>query len=115
MKRSRTSIGVNLFFGIFGSVVVVFLAFSFLSSRRAEDAWESSFEQHAGQTTAVIERVLRQGMLLKKKEAVHAALRDVSTAPGIRSIRIYDKYGEVKFSTDTHESWRVSQVNCGMD
>ncbi len=103
MKRSRTSIGVNLFFGIFGSVVVVFLAFSFLSSRRAEDAWESSFEQHAGQTTAVIERVLRQGMLLKKKEAVHAALRDVSTAPGIRSIRIYDKYGEVKFSTDTHD------------
>ncbi|MBI4953335.1 MAG: HAMP domain-containing protein [Myxococcales bacterium] len=43
--------------------------------------------------------MLRQGMLLKNKEAVHAALADLADAPGIRSIRIYDKQGEIHFAT----------------
>jgi two-component system NtrC family sensor kinase len=103
MKRPRSSIGLQLFVGTFAAIVAVFLAFSWFSARETSEAWQSSFEEHATQTTAVIERVLRQGMLLRNKEAVHAALRDVASAPGIRSIRIYDKKGKIRFSTDARD------------
>jgi two-component system NtrC family sensor kinase len=103
MRTPRTPIGLTLFLGLFGSIAVVFLAFSYFSAQRTSEAWESSFEEHANQTTAVIERVLRQSMLLRNKDAVHAALRDVATTPGIRAVRIYDKTGVVRFSTDARE------------
>ncbi|MBI2391890.1 MAG: HAMP domain-containing histidine kinase [Deltaproteobacteria bacterium] len=103
MSRPRASLGVKLFAGVFGTIVVVFLSFSYFSAQETSEAWEQSFEQQATQTTAVIERVLRQGMLLGKKESVHAAMRDVATAPGIEVVRIYDKQGVVRFSTNEGE------------
>lgn len=103
MRRPRRSVGVRLFVGVLSAIVAVFLAFSWYSARETSEAWQSSFEEHATQTTAVIERVLRQGMLLQHKEAVHAALRDVASAPGIRAVRIYDKRGKIRFSTDASE------------
>jgi two-component system NtrC family sensor kinase len=99
----RLSVGVKLFLGLFSAIAVVFFAFSYFTARSTSDAWAQSFDEHATQTTAVTERVLRQGMLFRNKEAVHAALRDLASAPGIKSIRIYDKNGVIRFSTDERE------------
>ncbi len=102
-RGSRVSIGVKLFVGLFSAIVVVFFAFSYFTARTTSDAWTRSFDDQATQTTAVIERVLRQGMLLNNKETVHATMRELANAPGVRAIRIYDKKGVIRFSTDERE------------
>src|SRR6185436_5693088 len=106
MKRPRYSIGVRLFSWIFGSMALIFVTASYLTFRSTSRAWMESFEQHAAQTSAVIERALRYGMLLNRKDEVHAALRNIAHEPGIRSIRVYDKLGRITFSSDAREVGR---------
>lgn len=106
MKRPPYSIGVRLFSWIFGSMALIFVTASYLTFRGTSRAWILSFEQHAAQTSAVIERALRYGMLLNRKDEVHAALRNIAREPGIRSIRVYDKLGRITFSNDAREVGR---------
>jgi two-component system NtrC family sensor kinase len=106
MKRSAHSIGVKLFGWIFGSMALIFVTASYFTFRGTSRAWIESFEQHAAQTSAVIERALRYGMLLNRKDEVHAALRNIAREPGIRSIRVYDKLGRIMFSSDAREVGR---------
>ncbi len=106
MKRLFASLGVRLFFWIFGLMVVAFAAFAYLSISRTTKDWMLSFEQQTAQTTAVIERALRYGMLLNRKEDVHATLRNIAKEPGINAIRIYDKSGATIFSTRPEEIGR---------
>lgn len=106
MKRPAYSIGVRLFVWIFGSMALISVTASYLTFRGTSRAWMESFEQHAAQTSAVIERALRYGMLLNRKDEVHAALRNIAREPGIRSIRVYDKMGRIMFSSDAQEIGR---------
>jgi two-component system NtrC family sensor kinase len=106
MRRLFASLGVRLFFWIFALMVVVLAAFAYLSIDRTTNAWMLSFEQQTAQTTAVIERAVRYGMLLNRKEDVHATLRNIAKEPGINAIRIYDKSGATIFSTRPEEIGR---------
>ncbi len=99
MKRIQRSVGFKLFASIFVSMAAVFLAVSAWSEHRSEQAWRQSFDQHARQTSAVLERALRYGMLLKKKKGVHSELKTLAAQPGVKAIRIFDKKGKVAFSS----------------
>ena len=99
MKRIQRSVGFKLFASIFVSMAAVFLAVSAWSEHRSEQAWRQSFDQHARQTSAVLERALRYGMLLKKKKGVHSELKTLAAQPGVKAIRIFDKKGRVAFSS----------------
>ncbi len=103
MKQLVGSLGVKLFFWIFCLMVVVFASFTFLSLDRTSKTWIDSVEQQAGQTCAVVERVLRYGMLLNRKDDVYNNLRNIAKEPGIETIRIYDKRGQIVFSTEQDE------------
>ncbi|MEZ4222126.1 MAG: ATP-binding protein [Polyangiaceae bacterium] len=99
MKRLQRSVGFKLFASIFVSMAAVFLAVSAWSERRSEEAWRNSFDEHARQTSAVLERALRYGMLLKKEKGVHSELADLAEQPGVKAIRIFDKKGKLAFSS----------------
>lgn len=111
MRRLARSIGAKLFVWIFVSMVVVFLSVSYFIALRTSQAWTASFQEHATQTSAVIERALRYAMLQNRKDAVHAALTNMAREPGIKSIRIYDKKGRIAFSTDARELKRRVDEN----
>jgi two-component system NtrC family sensor kinase len=103
MDRLRRSVGFKLFASIFVSIVVVFLGFTVWTENRTEDAWRRSFDEHARQTSSVIERAVRFGMLLERKEGVHSALEGLASEPGVRAVRIFDKKGKIVFSSEHSE------------
>ena len=99
MQRLLSSLGVKLFLGIFALMVVVFAAFGYYGVQQSSQSWMQSVEQQAAQTSAVIERALRYGMLLNRKDDVYATMRDIAKEPGVNAIRIYDRRGKIMFST----------------
>lgn len=103
MQLLPRSVGFRLFASIFVSIVVVLVLFSMWSERRSEEAWRASFQQHARQTSAVLERALRYGMLLERKQGVHTALESLAAEPGVKSVRVFDKKGKIVFSSNRAE------------
>jgi len=103
MKRLFGSLGFQLFVWIFGLMLAVFGAFTYVTVGRTSQAWVASVEQQVTETCAIIERALRYGMLLNRKEDVFNTLRNIAQEPGVSAIRIYDKQGTIVFSTKASE------------
>lgn len=57
----------------------------------------------------IIKRSARYGMLLNRREDVHQIIKTVGDEPGVEGIRIYNKRGEIIFST------RGKEINSSAD
>lgn len=97
------SIGVKLFAWIFLVMIVVFGVFAYLSFTATSEQWMVSIRQSAHRTSSLIERSIHDGMLLNRKDDVHATIRSIAKSPGMAGIRIYDKTGTIIFSADERE------------
>ena len=97
------SIGVRLFVSIFGTIVLVFVAFAFYSIQLTSNDLMSVVDRNSERTSSMIERAIHYGMLLNRKDDVHTTLQNIASGPGISAIRIYDKNGTIIFSTTEGE------------
>ncbi len=63
----------------------------------------------------IIKRSTRYGMLLNRREDVHQIIKTIGDEPGVDAIRIYNKRGEIIFSTIQTELFTtadLSSVSC---
>jgi two-component system NtrC family sensor kinase len=63
----------------------------------------------------IIKRSTRYGMLLNRREDVHQIINTIGGEPGVDAIRIYNKRGEIIFSTQQAELFTtadLSSVSC---
>jgi two-component system NtrC family sensor kinase len=59
--------------------------------------------EHANSTGDLIKRSTRYSMLLNRREDVFQIIKTLGDQPGVEGIRIYNKKGEIMFSTVTSE------------
>jgi two-component system NtrC family sensor kinase len=84
-------------------LVLLFGLFSFITVRYYTDRMTQQVMLSADRMSDVIRQSTRYGMLLNRREDVHQIISMIATEPGVDGIRIYNKRGEIMFSTDKRE------------
>lgn len=106
---NRLSIRVLL-----GSVVLLLALFGFYSYftvRYYNDQIMNQVLASANRMSDVIKQSMHYSMLLNRKEDVYQIVTMIGTEPGVEGIRIYNKRGEIMFSTDKEEEHSTVNMN----
>jgi two-component system NtrC family sensor kinase len=82
------------------SIVTIFFYFIFESQHRT---MIQLVEQNASQCSETIKSGTRYDMLLNQREHTYQIIEAISQEQAIEKIRIFNKLGEISYSTDKHE------------
>ncbi len=104
LKRRRISrLSVKLTFWLIASMAIVFSLLGYQTLRLHKRDLERMTMAHADRTSDVIKRGLRYSMLRNHRDEIYHTLLTIGAQPGIHKIRIFDKEGRIRFSTDARE------------
>ena len=101
MKSPLRYISGKLFVLLLAVMVVVFGVHTWINIRTTSSNLSDLVYTSADRASDLIVRSTRYGMLLNRKEDVHETIRTIGIQPGFVEINIYDKTGEIIFSTDS--------------
>lgn len=101
MRYPLRYLSVKLFLVIVGVMLVVFGVHTYVDVHTISTNLTEQVYTSASQASDIIVRSTRYGMLLNRKEDVHQIIRTIGNEPGFVEINIYNKTGEVIFSTDS--------------
>jgi two-component system NtrC family sensor kinase len=104
-------LGLKFFIALFLVMFVGLAAFTFINVKSEADDLLEQVELAALRTTDLIKGSIHYGMLINRKEDIHHIFKSLSRMPGFDVIRIYDKDGEVIFSTRSEEASTRVTIN----
>jgi two-component system NtrC family sensor kinase len=99
--RGRLLVGSLLF------LVILFGIYSYFSVHFFTDQMMSQVLESANRVSDFIKSSTHYSMLQNRKEDVYQIITTIGKQPGVEGIRIYNKRGEITFSTDKSEQGRV--------
>jgi two-component system NtrC family sensor kinase len=91
---------------LIGSCLLLFALFavySFLAVRLQTDQMMTQVIDSASRVSDIIKNSTHYSMLLNRREAVFQIIATISREPGVEGIRIFNKRGEIMFSTNKAE------------
>jgi two-component system NtrC family sensor kinase len=88
-------------------LLVLFGIHSYFSVRFYTDEMMSQVVENANNVSDFIKSSTHYSMLLNRKQDVYEIIRTIARQPGINSIRIFNKRGEITYSTETAEQGSV--------
>ncbi|MBI5215496.1 MAG: HAMP domain-containing protein [Ignavibacteriae bacterium] len=97
-----------------GSFVLLLILFGFYSYFAIQFHSEQMMEyvlQNASRSSDVIKKSTHYSMLLNRREDVYQIINTIGTEPGVEGIRIYNKRGEIMFSTNKAEEQTAVDMN----
>ena len=106
MSRISTvfnSLSFKLFIILLVTVLAAFTVHSFLCARNHSQQIEQQVKLSATRASDIIKRSLYTNMLLNERERTHENIRLIGQEPGVEVVRIYNKQGEIKFSSQEIE------------
>ena len=107
-------LGLKFFIALFLVMFVGLATFTFINVKNEADDLLEQVELAALRTTDLIKESIHYSMLINRKEDIHQIFQSFSGMPGFDVIRIYDKNGEVIFTTNPEEkSSKVSITSEG--
>ncbi|MGE5457815.1 MAG: hypothetical protein ACM3RX_05630, partial [Methanococcaceae archaeon] len=93
---------------VISTIILAFLAIhTYYTLNKLETDLTNISSQNAYNTSDIIKKSTRYSMLLNRSDDVHQIIKTVGTEAGVEKIRIYNKQGEIIFSTDSTEIARV--------
>jgi len=96
-------LGLKFFVALLLVMCLGLAIFTFLSIRSETNDLLEQVELAALRTTDLIKESIHYSMLINRKEDIHQVFQSFSGMPGFDVIRIYDKKGEVIFTTRPEE------------
>jgi two-component system NtrC family sensor kinase len=97
-------LGLKFFIALFLVMFAGLAAFTYINVKsEARDLLEQ-VELAGLRTTDLIKESIHYSMLINRKEDIHQIFKNFSDMPGFEAIRIYDKNGEVIFTTRPGET-----------
>jgi len=103
------SLGSKLFIALFLVMFVGLAIFTFLNAKSQTKDLLEQVQFAALRTTDLIKESTHYSMLINRKEDIHQIFNNFSKMPGFEVIRIYDKKGNIIFTTNQQE--RLSRVS----
>jgi two-component system NtrC family sensor kinase len=102
-KRFRIGLAAKLAICLVASTAAFFTLFGYLNLRQQRRHSEAQILQSADRITDVIRRSTHYEMLHNDREALYNIIQELGSEPGIRRIRIFNKEGSIRFSTEPSE------------
>jgi two-component system NtrC family sensor kinase len=99
----RHSIRFRVLIGSIVVLLVLFGAYSFVTVTFYGDRMTRQVFASASRISDIVRQATHYGMLLNRRDDVHEIITTIGTEPGVEGIRIYNKRGEIMFSTDKRE------------
>jgi two-component system NtrC family sensor kinase len=103
MRRLTLSLATKLTFCLVGSMVLLFGFLGYLNIRLHRQHLEEVVFQSADRISDLIRRSIRYSMLRDQRDEVFQIINTIGHQPGISKIRIFNKEGQITFSTDSQE------------
>jgi len=97
------SLSFKLFMVLLLIVIISFRMYSAISSNLQEKILEDTVRTSAYRVSDVVKESLYRLMLRNERDALYQSIQILGNEPGMESIRIYNKKGEIKFSTKENE------------
>ncbi|MBI3577887.1 MAG: HAMP domain-containing histidine kinase [Ignavibacteriales bacterium] len=97
----------RLLLGSFSLLLILFGIYSYFSVRFYTDQMMSQVLESANRLSDFIKSSTHYSMLLNRKEDVYQIINTIGQQSGVEGIRMYNKRGEITFSTDTSEQRTV--------
>jgi two-component system NtrC family sensor kinase len=97
-----------------GSCLLLFALitlYSYLAVRFHSAQMMSQVTDSANRASDIIKQSTRYSMLLNRRDDVFQIIKTISSEPGVDGIRIYNKQGEIMFSTDKSEEGKVVDMH----
>ena len=97
------TLSFRLFILIFAAMTLGFGFYTFQLIRNQSNQLMNTVYVSADRVSDIIKRSTRYSMLLNRKEDVHHIIGTIGQEPGVDAIRIFNKKGDIIFSTDSTE------------
>lgn len=110
IKIYRT-LAFRLFAGLFLVLVILFTINVISTINNQEKQIMHLVETSAFSLSDIIKKSTWHGMLLNRREDVHQIIKTIGTEPGVEGIRIYNKKGEIIFSTKDEERFTFADLS----
>jgi len=111
MKRFTIGLGPKLVVYLSLSLIIIFSLIGILSIRMYRRHMMTGVYQNVGQISDIIMRSTNYSMLTNERQGVYRIIEDIAGEPGIQKIRIYNKEGQITFSTDPAEVNTMVDMN----
>ncbi len=105
--RLSNLLSFRLFIFIFFILIVLTVGFSLYYIQMESAQYEEVARQCANRTSALVAGSTRNAMLLNQKEKAFEIIHDLASQEGIEKISLYNKRGEIIFSTNNEEIGKV--------
>ena len=102
-NRFRIGLAAKLAICLVTSTAAFFALYGYVNLRDLRRHSEAQVVQSAELITDVIRRSTHYEMLHNDREALYNVIQEIGSEPGIRRIRIFNKEGRIRFSTDPKE------------
>ncbi len=107
----RPSLSLKIIIVLVITLTVVLSGTTFFSIKSQQAHLEQVVQLSAERSSNFAKKALRQGMEINHQEDIWRTITDLGSEPGIERIRIYDKRGVIRYSTDHKEVWTTVDVN----
>jgi len=104
-------ISVKLIFLTSFIIIIILAIHTYLRVNIFTEEIESIYRQNADNISNLIKQSTRYSMLLNRCDDVDQIIKKVGTEPFVKKIRIYNKDGHIKHSTDTTEFMKKADLN----
>jgi two-component system NtrC family sensor kinase len=105
--RSIQTLRFRVLVGSFLLLLALFGIYSYLTVRFHSDQMMDQVIESANRVSDVIKKSMHYSMMLNRKEDTYQIIATIGEEPGVEGIRIYNKSGEIIFSTDKSEERSV--------
>ena len=102
-------LGIKFFIALFLVMSVGFAAFTFINVKSEANDLLEQVQLAALRTTDLIKESTHYSMLINRKEDIEQIFKNFRNMPGFEAIRIYDKQGEIIYTTRPEE--RLNKVS----
>ncbi len=107
LDRIRCGLGTKLIVLLLGAMLVIFALLGYLTIRLQRQHLESATLLSAERISDVIRRNTSDYMLRNDRDGLHHAISAMAQEPGVVRVRVFDRQGEISYSTDPSERNRV--------
>lgn len=106
MKLTR-SLSFRLLVGIFVMMVIGITIVTLVLADMQAERYTEYYASTAARVSDIIKRSTHYSMMLNRREDIYQIITTIGTEPGIEGIRIYNKRGDITFSTDSSQTGRT--------
>ena len=106
-SKLLNSLSFKLFAILFATVFLAFLIHSIISARSQSRIIETQMKNSAYRASDFMEKSLYSHMLQNEREETHRHIIILGQEPGVEVVRIYNKQGDIKFSSREEEIGRT--------